>query len=84
MSFFLCDLCDLLRQFIFGCGWPRRIFDTVFPSLFSQFAPVQILWLRLAAPGFMRRFAAISLSSILRTPMSYQDIAKTRIFPLRI
>ena len=27
------------------------IFDKVFPSLFSQFAPVQILWLRLAAPG---------------------------------
>jgi len=26
MLFFLCDLCVLCGQFIFGCGWPRRAF----------------------------------------------------------
>jgi hypothetical protein len=28
-----------------------RIFGKIFPPLFSLFAPVQILWLRLAALG---------------------------------
>ena len=45
---------------------------------------VQFLWLRLAALRSLRLFAAISLHSILRTLPFYQDIAKIRIFPLRI
>ena len=86
--FRLCFLSLLLFKF-FGCGLPRQvlatlqcyfrelcIFDKVFPSLFSQFAPVQILWLRLAPPGlcdespFLSEKSVKSLSAVASCPPS--------------
>jgi hypothetical protein len=40
-----------------------RISGKIFPPLFSLFAPVQILWLRLAALRFLRLFAADEFST---------------------
>jgi hypothetical protein len=56
MQFILCDFCVLCVE-------------SSFLSVKSVKSVVQFFWLRLAAPSFLRIFAAVSLYSILRTPL---------------
>ncbi len=46
-----------------------RDFGELSRAVYRRESVVQILWLRLAALGFLRLFAAVSLHSILRPPL---------------
>jgi hypothetical protein len=73
-----------MRPALEKCYCPDNGREALEPVVMMETSILQYIDGVWAVLGFLRLFAAISPYSILRTPLSYQDLAKIRIFPLRI